>query len=238
MADSVGVTPGAGANIGAVLLTMPDTTTAYVSAGLLGTNVGGTWTAIASGNPLPVTVENSTIAVTGTFYQSTQPVSAAALPLPTGAATAANQATAQTSLSAIATAVAAAVPAGSNTIGFVNAIQAGDTIEIGGTTYTVLQAFANCTGSTENTLISAVSGKKFKVLAYSIGPVDAAVNVYFDGATDGALSSTKYLAANGGVGRAFSAFGHVVTATNNQALRLNISNTSAHVGVDLLYIQF
>ena len=33
------------------------------------------------------------IAVTGTFYQATQPVSAASLPLPSGAATAANQAT-------------------------------------------------------------------------------------------------------------------------------------------------
>jgi hypothetical protein len=34
---------------------------------------------------------NSSIAVTGTFYQATQPVSATSLPLPTGAATAANQ---------------------------------------------------------------------------------------------------------------------------------------------------
>lgn len=34
-----------------------------------------------------------TIAVTGTFFQATQPVSAASLPLPSGAATAANQAT-------------------------------------------------------------------------------------------------------------------------------------------------
>jgi hypothetical protein len=34
---------------------------------------------------------NSSIAVTGTFWQATQPVSAASLPLPTGAATSANQ---------------------------------------------------------------------------------------------------------------------------------------------------
>ena len=38
---------------------------------------------------------NASIAVTGTFWQATQPVSAASLPLPTGAATAANQATVQ-----------------------------------------------------------------------------------------------------------------------------------------------
>ena len=43
----------------------------------------------------------STVAVTGTFWQTTQPISASSLPLPTGAATAANQATANTSLSSI-----------------------------------------------------------------------------------------------------------------------------------------
>ena len=45
-----------------------------------------------------VNVVNSSIPVTGTFYQSTQPVSAASLPLPTGAATAANQTTLITNL--------------------------------------------------------------------------------------------------------------------------------------------
>jgi len=47
------------------------------------------------GNQLPdghaVTIDNASIAVTGTFWQATQPVSAATLPLPSGAATAANQ---------------------------------------------------------------------------------------------------------------------------------------------------
>ena len=38
-----------------------------------------------------VAFSNSTIAVTGTFWQTTQPVSVASLPLPTGAATAAKQ---------------------------------------------------------------------------------------------------------------------------------------------------
>lgn len=39
------------------------------------------------------TAISGTVAVTGTFFQATQPVSATALPLPTGAATSANQAT-------------------------------------------------------------------------------------------------------------------------------------------------
>lgn len=40
-----------------------------------------------------VTIDNGSIAVTGTFFPATQPVSAASLPLPSGAATAANQQT-------------------------------------------------------------------------------------------------------------------------------------------------
>lgn len=49
------------------------------------------------GATLTVSVSGS-VAVTGTFWQSTQPVSAASLPLPSGAATSSNQSTAITSL--------------------------------------------------------------------------------------------------------------------------------------------
>ncbi len=45
-----------------------------------------------------VTINNASIAVTGTFWQATQPISAASLPLPTGAATSANQTTEITAL--------------------------------------------------------------------------------------------------------------------------------------------
>lgn len=48
----------------------------------------------------------ATVAVTGTFWQATQPVSAASLPLPTGAATAAAQATGNVFLSNIDTSTA------------------------------------------------------------------------------------------------------------------------------------
>jgi hypothetical protein len=48
---------------------------------------------------------------------TTQPMSAAALPLPTGAATSANQATGNTTLSTIATNTSSPIPAGTNTTG-------------------------------------------------------------------------------------------------------------------------
>lgn len=55
----------------------------------------GTW------NIGTLTSITNPVAVTGTFWQATQPVSAASLPLPTGAATSALQTTGNTTLSAI-----------------------------------------------------------------------------------------------------------------------------------------
>lgn len=45
----------------------------------------------ATANALNVNLQNASVAVTGTFWQATQPISAAALPLPSGAATSAKQ---------------------------------------------------------------------------------------------------------------------------------------------------
>ena len=60
--------------------------------------------ATASG-VLSVDASGSTVPVSGTFFQATQPVSAASLPLPSGASTAANQATGNTALADIKSAV-------------------------------------------------------------------------------------------------------------------------------------
>jgi len=70
--------------------------------------VGGTSTDPLRIDPTGTTVQpindnGGSITVDGTFWQATQPVSATALPLPTGAATAANQATANTSLASLDT---------------------------------------------------------------------------------------------------------------------------------------
>ena len=93
------------------------------SADYVGFNSAGNLIGVSSANPLPVTgaITNTafgisgtlpafastptvnigtapTIAVTGAFYQATQPISAANLPLPTGAATAAGLTTINTTL--------------------------------------------------------------------------------------------------------------------------------------------
>lgn len=54
-------------------------------------NGSSAWQAVNSTHGLPINVLNASIAVTGTFWQATQPISAVSLPLPTGAATAAKQ---------------------------------------------------------------------------------------------------------------------------------------------------
>ncbi len=65
------------------------TPTGTVALGYDGTNVRGLLT--DGTGKLQTNITNSSLAVTGTFYQVTQPVSAASLPLPTGASTAIKQ---------------------------------------------------------------------------------------------------------------------------------------------------
>jgi hypothetical protein len=61
----------------------------------------GQWTSLQFDSSGALKVNPGTVAVTGTFWQATQPVSAASLPLPTGAATSAKQDTGNTSLASI-----------------------------------------------------------------------------------------------------------------------------------------
>ena len=113
MADNVGYTPGTGATVAADEI-----------AGVLhqrvkiGIGTDGSATDVSSSNPMPVTgtvtantgltqpltdvqLRALAVPVSGTFFQATQPVSAASLPLPSGASTSALQTTGNTSLSNI-----------------------------------------------------------------------------------------------------------------------------------------
>lgn len=63
---------------------------------------GTTWATFNADSGLNTHVVNS-VAVTGTFWQTTQPISAASLPLPSGAATSALQTTGNTALTTINT---------------------------------------------------------------------------------------------------------------------------------------
>lgn len=89
--------------------------------------------AMVGSQPVVIASNQSAIPVTGTFFQATQPVSAASLPLPTGAATSVQQTTIDTSintllkpastLAAVTTlgSITSALPTGANSIGQVTA---------------------------------------------------------------------------------------------------------------------
>jgi hypothetical protein len=188
-----------------------------------------------------VAVSNTGFAVVGNVEVTNDvgnplPVSATALPLPAGASTAANQATAQTSLSAIATALAgtltAALAAGTALIGAVASALRTDSIMNGTTSLTPKFATVNLAATGQ--LVALVAGKKLRVLRYSL-MADAACSVYLKSHTAGQISGTKYIAANGGAGGSFSPVGHFETVAG-EALDVNITG-AANVSVDIAYIE-
>lgn len=249
---------------------------------------------VTATNPLPVEISDGTNVLGTTAHPikvdgsaTTQPVSAAALPLPSGAATGAKQDTAntslanldgkapalgqalaaasvpvvltaaqvtaltptaaitgfatsakqdaaQTTLASILTALGATVlAAGTALIGAVAAALRTDSIMNGTTSLT--PKFATATLSATGPVVALVSGKKIRVLRYSL-MTDAACTVYFRTiATTTQISGTKYLAATGGAGGTFCLVGHFETLSG-EALGLMITG-AANVSVDLTYVE-
>lgn len=137
--------------------------------------------AMASSFAVAVASDQSSIPVTGTFYQATQPVSAASLPLPTGAATATLQGTGNTSLSSIdgkiaacntgAVTIASALPAGTNAIGGVTHLANTG----GGRTNFKLDAAGTTQDSTQ---VKSSAGTVVNLVAYSTGSRDLYLKFY------------------------------------------------------------
>lgn len=206
-------------------------------------------------NPLPVELSDATNVIgtaahpvrtdpTGT---TTQPVSAAALPLPSGASTAASQSTGNTTLASILAALQATLTiAGTVTANVANATLAAGTALIGavasalrtdsimnGTT-SLTPKFAKVTLAATGEFVPLVGGKKIRILRYSL-MADAACTVWFKSHTAGQISGSKYLSANGGAGGTFSPIGHFETVSG-EALDLNITGT-ANVSGDISYVE-
>ena len=142
MGDNINVTPGSGTTVATRSLSVNSVPSIEVPYGILGWESAGSLVVVSASTGLPVNLLNvsvaitaaalplptgaatsalqttgngslasilsalgGSLAVTGTFYQATQPVSAAALPLPTGAATSALQTTGNGSLASILSAL-------------------------------------------------------------------------------------------------------------------------------------
>lgn len=185
--------------------------------------------------------------------------------LPTGAATESTLSTLNGKVTACntgAVTISAALPAGTNAIGklaansgvdigdvdvtsqparaattdTITAKLATDTIQNGTTALTPKFAKIAASSSGNNTLVSAVVGKKIRVLAYNfIG--NGAVNAKFqDGAGGTDLTGLKYIAAaGGGICAPFNPVGWFEGGTNT-LLNLNLSGAVA-VGGEIVYVE-
>lgn len=185
--------------------------------------------------------------------------------LPSGASTAANQTTANTSLGNIDTNAGTASDAaatagstgtisaklraisrdlvanivlasGSNLIGKVAAGDTTDAIYNGTTALTPKYAKIAASSSGNNTLVAAVTSKKIRVLAYNFMGAGAVNAKFQDGAGGTDLTGLKYIdAAGGGIAASYNPVGWFET-TANTLLNLNLSGAVA-VGGELVYVE-
>lgn len=168
-----------------------------------------------------------TTAVTGTFWQATQPVSlAAAVALDAGTLAALETITVAnftdnglTDAQLRATAVPVSQPAATD---WRSDLRRGQT---------PLFAVVNASGSGDNTLVAADGTKKVKVLQYTLVSAGT-VNATFKSGAATALSGAMPLVANSGIASPFvaPAQGHLIETAVNQALVLNLSGAIAVTG--------
>lgn len=171
---------------------------------------GGLPAALAAGGGLKVegVAGGVAVPVSGTFYQATQPVSAAALPLPTGASTSALQggglpaalgagggmkvdgsgtALPVTGTITAVTAITNALPAGTNMLGSIIGQQSSSVVYDGATACTIYRASGVAAGGAPGTdaLIAADGTRKFRILALFLKATAATLNsVYLATTTD------------------------------------------------------
>lgn len=158
--------------------------------------------------------------VTGTFWQTTQPVSLASVPshAVTNAGTFATQATLQ---------------AGTALIGQASTSNETSTIYSGTTALTPKYAIITASSSGNTAVVSAVSGKKIRVIGYYL-MANGAVNVKWQSATTD-KTGLIYLIANTGISVGYNPVGWFETAAS-EALNINLSASIA-VGGTLVYLE-
>lgn len=219
-----------------------------------------------TGASFAVTLTSTTItgsvAVTGTFWQATQPISAASLPLPTGAATSANQATEITSLASIDGKITAcntgAVVITSGTVTFSNstiavtnsgtfatqATQAGtwNITNISGTVSLPTGASTSALQTTGNSSLSSIDGKTpslGQALAAASVPVvlTAAQLTTLTPLTSVAVTNIGTFAVQATLSAGSAVIGHVIvdsgSITANAGTNLNTSLLALEGGGNL-----
>lgn len=197
---------------------------------------------------------SGSVAVTGTFWQATQPVSAAALPLPSGASTSAAQTTGNTALSSIDGKITAcntgavvlsagtenigdvdvlSIAAGTNRLGAVYQVS-GQLVDEAGTVRAVNRSIISATGL-GNTAVVAAQGPGIRIRVLSCNFVALlAVTVKFQSATTD-ITGSYSAGATGGLVMQDNAHGWFQTNAN-EALNINLGIATTVGGV-LTWIQ-
>ena len=150
-----------------------------------------------------VTVGNASLAVTGAFYQATQPVSiaatvaisAASLPLPTGAATETTLAALNTKVTAVntgAVTISAALPTGANVIGGVTVADVTST----GTLAAPAQTVSLSVAGGMNAATAQITGTWAGIIQFE-GTVDGTNWVPINGVYAGGTAPGPTISANG-----------------------------------------
>jgi len=120
-------------------------------------------------------------------------------------------------------------PARSATTDTITAKLATDTLQDGTTALTPKFAAIAASSSGDNTLVAAVSGKKIRVLSYTLVAAGAVTCRFEDGAGGTAKSGVMSFGANGGVSVPFSPLGHFET-TANTLLNLELGGAVSVAG--------
>lgn len=167
----------------------------------------GSATDVSSTNRLPVDV-GASVAVTGTFWQATQPVSLSSLP---------------------------ALAAGTNLVGAAVTAANVSTLYDGTTALTPKFATIAASSSGNNTLVAAVTSKKIRVLSVAF-VANGAVNAKFQSGASGTdLTGLFYCLQGGGAVLPPNPTGWFETAAGT-LLNLNLSGAVA-VGGCLTYVE-
>lgn len=136
---------------------------------------------------------------------------------------------------AIGSVTVTSIPAAARTTDAIASNLATDAIMNGLTALTPKFAKITASSSGATTIVSLVSSKKLRVLAWSL-VCNAAVNVKWQThATPTDITGLYYFAANGGISRPFSPVGYFETVAG-EALDINLSGAVA-VGGSLVYVE-
>jgi hypothetical protein len=175
--------------------------------------------------------------VTANAGSGTLAVSAASLPLPTGAATESTLSTLNGKVTACntgAVTVSAALPAGTNLLGRVSTSVETSTAYDGTTALTPKFAAIAASSSGDNTVVAAVTSKKIRVLRWDLTG-NGNVNAKWKSGASTDKTGLYYLTQYAGCGGSYCPVGLFETAAG-EALVLNLSGAVAVGGV-LTYLE-